>query len=140
MLSFRGLIRQSPFFFSLLQTWGICLAFGGLWLVWRSKRAQLFSRLEGLSYFSAPNVGNLSRVWSVRATLSLQTWGIYLAFGVFELLYRSKRAQLFRRLWSFLHWLTTFAVFFICITYINNAGRSTLGILCITVIVCIPNL
>ena len=46
----------------LLQTWGIYLAFGGLWLVCRSKRAQLFSRLEVLVWLVAPNAGKCSGV------------------------------------------------------------------------------
>ncbi|EIK87294.1 hypothetical protein CGSMWGv6119V5_04307 [Gardnerella vaginalis 6119V5] len=33
-------------------------------MVYRSKRAQLFPRLEGLVWLFAPNVRNLSRVWS----------------------------------------------------------------------------
>ena len=51
-------------------------------VVLRSKRAQLFSRLEGLSYFSAPNAGNPSRVWRVVASLALQTWATFPAFVV----------------------------------------------------------
>ncbi len=39
----------------------------------------------------APNVRVLSRVWSVVAFVSLQTWVIYLAFGGFETVWRSKR-------------------------------------------------
>ena len=67
----------------VLQTRGVCLAFGWLWLVWRSKCAQLFSRFEGCSWFGAPNAGNSSRVWRVVAGLVLQTRGIHLAFGGF---------------------------------------------------------
>ncbi len=52
--------------FSCLCTWVGCMytnarmssahAFGGFWVVWSSKRAQLFSRLERISVVSAPNV------------------------------------------------------------------------------------
>ena len=38
----------------------------------------------------APNVRNFPRVWSVIAFVSLQTWVIYLMFGGFGLVYRSK--------------------------------------------------
>ena len=70
----------------------------------------------------APNVRVLSRIWRVVAGLSLQTCATFPAFVVVSAL------------------VDHICRVFYCITYINNAGRSTLGILCITVIVCIPNL
>ena len=48
----------------------------------------------------------------VLAGLVLQTRGIYLAFGGFWVVWRSKRAQFFRRLLSVLRIWETFAVYF----------------------------
>ena len=66
-----------------LQTWGVCLAFGGFTVVLRSKRAQLISCLEGLWLCGAPNLRNFSRVWRVWCGVLLQTCATYLAFGGF---------------------------------------------------------
>lgn len=46
----------------------------------------------------APNVGNLSHVWRVWSCVSLQTWVIYLAFGGFETVWRSKRERIISHL------------------------------------------
>ena len=73
-----------------LQTRVIYLVFGGFGVVWRSKRGEFISRLEGLAWCIAPNVGNLSRVWMVLGCVALQTWVIYLAFGGFGVVWRSK--------------------------------------------------
>ena len=43
----------------------VSLVFGGFGMVWCSKREELVSCLEGCLWFSAPNVGNFSRVWRV---------------------------------------------------------------------------
>ena len=67
----------------LLQTCATCLAFGGLFVAFCSKREVFFSRLEGFGWFSAPNVGNLSRVWRVLGCVLLQMWVTFLAFGGF---------------------------------------------------------
>ena len=40
----------------VLQTWGICLAFGGFGVAFCSKRGEFVSRLEGCGWFCAPNV------------------------------------------------------------------------------------
>lgn len=37
-------------------------AFGGFGVVWRSKRGESISRLEGLGLFGAPNVGKFSGI------------------------------------------------------------------------------
>ena len=50
--------------------------------MYRSKRAQLFRRLEGLGLCIAPNVGNFSGVWRVVAGLALQTRATFPAFVV----------------------------------------------------------
>ena len=47
--------------------------------------------LEGLGLCDAPNVRESSRIWRVIAFVSLQTWVIYLAFGGFDVVLRSKR-------------------------------------------------
>ena len=47
-----------------LQMWDIFLAFGVLWMVWRSKCGIFSPRLEGLVWCIAPNVSNFPRVWS----------------------------------------------------------------------------
>ncbi len=54
MLAFSRVWRVVAGF--VLQTRGICLVFGGLLPVLRSKRAQLISRLEGYCLCCAPNV------------------------------------------------------------------------------------
>ncbi|RIY18369.1 hypothetical protein CJI57_01085 [Bifidobacteriaceae bacterium WP012] len=69
-----------------LQTRGINLAFGGFVVVWRSKRGESISRLEGLGLFGDPNVGNQSRVWRVWSVVLLQTRGNSPAFVVAQLL------------------------------------------------------
>ena len=74
-----------------LQTWVIYLMFGGSVVVWRSKRERIISHLEGLTWFCAPNVRDFSRVWRVWSCVSLQMWVIYLVFGAFWVVYRSKR-------------------------------------------------
>ena len=66
-----------------LQTCATFPAFGGFGVAYRSKRAQLFPRLEGFGLCFAPNVGNLSRVWRVICVILLQTWVTFLAFGAF---------------------------------------------------------
>ena len=55
-------------------------------VAYRSKRGVLFSRLEGLVWRGAPNVGNLSRIWRVCGCVALQTWGTFLTFVVALLL------------------------------------------------------
>ena len=50
--------------------------------MWLSKRGVVFSRLESLSYFSAPNAGNLSRIWRVLGCVALQTCATFPAFVV----------------------------------------------------------
>ena len=103
-----------------------------------SLRAQLFSSLEGLSYFSAPNAGWFSRVWRVWSGVSLQTCATFPAFVVVFAL-----ADHICRVFS-LAFVVSLAGFgnicrvFYCITYINNAGISTLGILCIQVLYVFP--
>ena len=55
-------------------------------VAYRSKRGEFVSRLEGLVWCIAPNVGNLSRVWRVWCGVSLQMWGTFLTFVVALLL------------------------------------------------------
>ena len=66
-----------------LQTCATFPAFGGFGVAYRSKRAQLFSHLEGLVWRIAPNVRNSSRVWRVWTGVSLQMRAAYLTFGAF---------------------------------------------------------
>ncbi|RFD80212.1 hypothetical protein AXE77_01500 [Gardnerella vaginalis] len=64
----------------------ISLAFGVFGVAYRSKRARLSPRLEGLGLCGAPNVRDCSRVWRVWGCVSLQTCAIVLAFVVALLL------------------------------------------------------
>ena len=64
--------------------------FGGFGVVYCSKCGESISRLEGLVWCIAPNVGSLSRVWRVVAGLVLQMWGVCLVFGGFGVVYCSK--------------------------------------------------
>lgn len=57
----------------VLQTCATFLAFGGFGVAFCSKCGELFSRLEGLAWRFAPNVGNFSRVWSVAVGLHVST-------------------------------------------------------------------
>ena len=77
-----------------LQTRATFPAFGGFLCIWRSKRAQLLSHLEGYSLRNAPNARNLSRIWRVLTGVTLQTCATFPAFGGFLCIWRSKRAQL----------------------------------------------
>ena len=93
-----------------LQTCATFLAFGGFGVVYCSKCGEFVSRLECLSYFSAPNVRVLSRIWRVVAGLSLQTCATFPAFVVgFAEADHICRVFLWRLL-SVLPKLTTFAV------------------------------
>ena len=64
----------------------------------RAYSTSVFSRLEGLVWRIAPNVGNFSRVWRVMAGLALQTCATFPAFGGLWLVWRSKRGEFISRL------------------------------------------
>ena len=63
-----------------------------------SKRAQLFSHLDGLRLCCATNVRDFSRVWRVIACVALQMCATFLAFGGLWLVWCSKRGEFVSRL------------------------------------------